>query len=543
MGVHVNEDITLQEKVAALPLKPGVYQFLDENGKLLYIGKAVRLRQRVQSYFRSSTKHSAAKQRMVAAIRDIETTVVDTEPEALLLETTLIKKYKPPYNVVMKDDKSFQYIHITDDIYPSVETTRHIPLKGRSGTYYGPYTSGGAVKRTLRLLKNVFGYCTQLPTEGKDGEIILPKRPCLDYHLERCIGPCAGEVTPEEYQKLIGEIHLFLKGEYEDIAAQIQKQMEEAAQQEKFEKAATLRDQLASIEKLMIEQKVVSAKRENADYLSLVREKSIAAVNVFTVRKGMLVRRDVFTLRHVEGQTDEEILEAFKDQYYAHTEGNTVPVYMSTEGRRGRHRKMLEMGAENAREHIQKIRIANEKRDRQASEGLAELAEALGMKPEELQRIETYDNSNFQGKYPVSSMVVFVDGQPKPSEYRKFKIKTVTGPDDFASMREVINRRIGHLPSRAKKEKDKWARPDLIVIDGGKGQLSAAKAMLDIIKSDIPIISLAKREEEIFIPGREDPILLKKDSPGYYLIQRMRDEAHRFAIGFYRRRHLKGLLD
>lgn len=539
----MNEDITLQEKVASLPLKPGVYQFLDKNGKLLYIGKAVRLRQRVQSYFRASTKHSAAKKRMVAAICDIETTVVDTEPEALLLETTLIKKYKPPYNVVMKDDKSFQYIHITDGIYPTVQTTRHIPLRGRSGTYYGPYTSGAAVKRTLRLLKKVFKYCTQLPIEGKDGEIILPKRPCLDYHLERCIGPCAGDVTPEEYQTLIDEIHLFLKGEYEDIAAQIQKQMEKAAHQEKFEKAATLRDQLASIEKLMIEQKVVSTKRENADYLSLVREKTIAAVNVFTVRKGMLIRTDVFTLRHVDGQPDKEVLAAFKDQYYAHIEENTVPIYLSTEERRGRHRKMLEMGVENAHEHIQKVRVANEKRDRQASEGVIELAEALCMKPEELQRIETYDNSNFQGKYPVSSMVVFIDGQPKPSEYRKFKIKTVTGPDDFASMREVINRRIGHLPSRVQNEKDAWARPDLIVIDGGKGQLSAAKVMLDSIKSDIPIISLAKREEEIFVPGKEEPILLQKDSPGYYLIQRMRDEAHRFAIGFYRRRHLKGLLE
>lgn len=554
----------LKEKVQKLPLRPGVYQFLDDRGKLLYIGKATRLRQRVQSYFRSSTLLSDAKKRMVHAIADVEVTVVSTEPEALLLETTLIKKYKPPYNVVMKDDKNFQYIHITDDLYPQIETERKLPLRGRSGEYFGPYTSGRAIRHTLALLKAIFRFCTTPPTVDKEGNIVLPKRPCLEYHLERCIGPCAGDVSPEEYQTMMKQIAQFLKGDYEEIRNSLDSAMQRASLHRRYEEAARLRDQLQAIDHMMTEQKVVSSRREDADYFSLARDDKQAAVNVFTVRRGKLIKQDTFILRHVQDQSDNDVLAAFADQYYAFTNAQPREIYLSTQERRGRHKRMLDMGIENAHQRLLQQRSSVEKREERVGNGLLQIAQAIGLLGadaeiddayEVLQRIEIYDNSNVQGKYPVASMVVFEDGEAAKSQYRKFKIKTVEGPDDFASMREVINRRVGRLP-RAKKRasianpdnkkrsiKEPWPRPSLIVIDGGKGQLSAAKSMLDAARQDIPVISLAKREEEIFLPGQSNPILLKPQSDGFYLMQRMRDEAHRFAIGFYRSRHLKGLLD
>lgn len=549
---------TVKEKVAKLPLKPGVYQFLDDRGKLLYIGKATRLRQRVQSYFRASTPLSGAKQRMVAAIADIEITVVDTEPEALLLETTLIKKYKPPYNVVMKDDKNFQYIHITDDLYPRIETERKLPLRGRSGEYFGPYTSGRSMRRTLALLKSVFLYCTTPPSVDKEGNIVLPKRPCLEYHLERCIGPCAGVVEPEDYQAMMKKISQFLQGDYEEIRNQLDRDMQRASGRERYEEAARLRDQLQAIDHMMTEQKVVSSRREDADYFSLARDDKQAAMNVFTVRRGKLIKQDTFVLRHVADQSDDDVVAAFADQYYAFTNSRPKQIYLSTEDRRGRHKRMLDMGIENAHQRLLQQRTSIEKREEKIGEALLQLAQAIGMLDKEasideaydvLQRVEIYDNSNNQGKYPVASMVVFEDGEPAKSQYRKFKIKTVEGPDDFASMREVLDRRLSHLPRRnkdgtkRKTQKDPWPRPNLIIVDGGKGQLSSAQAIMDIYKQDIPIISLAKQEEEIFIPGREEPVLLPRKSEALYLVQRMRDEAHRFAIGFYRSRHLKGLLD
>lgn len=530
---------TLAKKVKELPLRPGVYQFYDAAGKLLYIGKATSLRSRVSSYFRGSTDLSDAKRFMVHQIVDVRTIVVDSEPEALLLETTLIKKHKPPYNVVMKDDKNFQYIHITDELYPRIEVVRR--TDARSGRYFGPYISGRAVWRTLHLLKSLFRYCEQAPVV-KNGQTVFPKRPCLDYHLGRCVGPCANALPPEEYALIFKKIEEFLKGDYEAIQTQVEREMKAAAKQEQFEKAARLRDQMQAIEQMMVQQKVVSSRRENADYMSLARFKAQAAVNVFTVRKGHMIHQEVFFLQNTKGQADQDILEDFCDQYYAYTVTRPPDTYLSAQVRRGRHRKLLEMGIANAEQALHLRALSLDKRERRAQAGLEELAAALKMTPEQLHRVEIYDISNIQGNFSVGSMVVFINGQSEKSQYRKFKIKRVQGPNDFASHQEVLDRRLQHLPERIKDGGKAWPTPSLIIIDGGKGQLSAAKAVIDAYALDIPIIGLAKREEEIFIPGSSEPILLPKDSAGLHLIQQMRDEAHRFAIGFYRRRHLKGLL-
>lgn len=549
----------LQEKLQQLPLQTGVYQFFDEHGRLLYIGKATHLRSRVRSYFRSSTQLSGAKQFMVHQIDRVTVTVVDTPTEALLLETTLIKKYKPPYNVVMKDDKHFQFIHITDDAFPAIETVRRLPLSHRRGHYYGPYTSGYAVRRTLHLLKSIFHYCETPPVE-KRGVAVFPKRPCLDYHLGRCLGPCAGDVTAEGYQRVIAHIEHFLRGDYQPIRRRVERDMQQASKHQQFELAARLRDTLQSIDSLMEQQKVVSTTTVHADYLSLVHNGSTAAVNLFVVRGGKLIHQEVFFLGHTEQQSDDDVVDAFEDQYYSQATHRPRLVYRSTEPRRGKHRRLLEMGMTNAREALERQQQNIQQRAATATTALQQLAEALGLHGRSLRRIEVYDISNVQGKYSVGSMVVFINGQSAPQEYRKFKIKTVDGPNDFASIREVMNRRVRHLTrdhaksSRSTIDRDQtsqhtpmpirdpWPRPDLIIIDGGKGQLSSAHAILSAAHIDIPLCSLAKQEEELFLPGQSISIRLPKGTAGYHLVQRMRDEAHRFAIGFYRSRHMKGLL-
>ncbi|MFH1426278.1 MAG: excinuclease ABC subunit UvrC [Candidatus Kerfeldbacteria bacterium] len=531
----------LMEKVRSLPAKPGVYQFLDVDKHLLYIGKATNLRSRVLSYFRDSADLSDAKRVMVRSVADVAVTVVDNESEALLLETTLIKKYKPPFNIVMKDDKNFQYIHITDDKYPVLETTRKIPLRGRSGKYFGPYISGFAVKRAMRLMKQLFHICTSPPREVR-GKVVFPKRPCLDYQMGRCLGPCADVISADEYRAVFKQIEQFLRGDYEPVRAYVEREMVRASDLKQFEKAAQLRDQLLSIDKLMVKQKVVSPRQEDADYLSLARMDGTAAVNLFVVRRGKMIHQEVFFLKHTRDQSDDDVLGAFADQYYAQTESVPKNVYLSIESRRGRHKKMLEMGIENAGEALKRQKASFEKHDERAKKGLTELAAAIGLDAAKLGRIEIYDISNIQGKYSVGSMVVFKDGLAEPVEYRKFKIKGVVGANDVASLQEIVSRRVRHLPKKVKGSTQPWPRPDLIIVDGGKPQLNAVKAILDATGLKIPLISLAKREEEIFIPGESQSVLLKRNSEGLYLVQRMRDEAHRFAIGFYRKRHLKGMV-
>lgn len=541
--------LTIAQKVADLPLRPGVYQFFNAAGNLLYIGKATHLRTRVQSYFRVSTNLSDAKKLMAAQIADVQWIMVDTETEALLLETTLIKRHKPPFNVVMKDDKDFQYIHITNNPYPQIETTRSLIVRQsdgrvhkRSGLFFGPYLSSRSVRRVLHLLQEIFHICSSLPVM-KHGKMVYPKRPCLEYHLGRCAGPCAGPcagvVTPKEYQSIIMMIVRFLRGEYAPIERMVRKNMQCVAQKKQFERAAIMRDQLQAIAHLAMEQKVVSPRRENADYLSLARTKEAAGVHVFCVRFGKVIGREIFLLKHTEHQTEEEIFTAFMDQYYAQTVAKPARIYCSSEKHRGKIKKLLALGKENVEHALINMMATRVHRATRARAGLKELGNAIGVDHATLHRIEIYDISNVQGTYSVGSMVVFIDGEPEPSLYRKFKIKTVRGANDFASLQEVLSRRL----RRITKKDSAWPRPDLLIIDGGKGQLRSATTVFKHYQLRIPVIALAKKQEEIFLPDQSPSIRLPRDSQGLFLLQRMRDEAHRFAIGFYRRRHLKGLLE
>ena len=537
---------TLQEKISKLPNNIGVYQFFDVNNKLLYIGKAVNLRSRVQSYFRVSADLSIAKQKMVQKIQDIKIIIVDSETEALLLETNLIKKHKPPFNILMKDDKNFQYIHITDDLYPKIEVVRQLYKKQNnrlvklSGKLYGPYTNGGSVRKMMRLMKALFKYCDSSPIE-KRGKVIFPKRPCLDFQMNKCIGPCAGEISNKEYQDIFKQIENFLEGDYLSVKKNVNRKMKEAALSKEFEKAAKLRDQLKSLDMLSAEQKVVLKSPITADYISLAREVNFAAVNIFIIQKGKLLDQKIIILKNIKDQSDEEILKSFKDQYYTQTTRRPKAFFLSTENRKGKNKKILEMGMLNSRQALQKQKASFEKSEKNITKALKDLSKKIGIKTD-LNRVEIYDISNIQGAHAVGSMVVFIQGVPNFSSYRKFKIKTVQGADDFASLKEVLSRRLKYL-NKNNKNRDSWPKPDLIIIDGGKGQLSGVKAILDAYNLKIPVISLAKKQEEVFIPGKEKPVLLSKHSESLFLIQRMRDEAHRFAIGFYRQQHLKNLLD
>lgn len=515
-----------------------MYRFYDAKDTLLYIGKATSLRSRVSSYFRASTTLSQAKLRMVELIARIEYTIVTNPHEALLLETTLIKKYQPPYNIIMKDDKNYQYIHMTDDVFPRIETVRKLPSSRSKmhGWYFGPYTSGLSVKRTLQFLKRIFRFCSTPPVMKK-GVLVFPKRPCLEYHTGRCSGACAGEVSRGAYQTTMREIRRFFSGEYADIAERLEKDMHAAAEAQHFERAAKLRDQWQAIFQLMKEQHVVLPRREHADVFAVARLEEEVAVNIFLVRNGVLIHQHLMRVRHALEESDQEVLEAVRDQYYAVHPDRPKKIYLSSESRRGAYRKLLQMGVRNAQEYLRAELRLNTDTSAKGRVRVQALAKVLGIHPDRLRRVETYDISHHHGAFTVASMVVGINGMPDTSEYRRFTIKKVFKIDDFASMQEVMDRRLRHMKEYGAEGKNQWDTPDLIVIDGGKGQLSAAAEILRIRKCHVPIISLAKREEEIFVLGREESIRLPRHSEALQYVQQMRDEAHRFAITYYRKKH------
>lgn len=518
-----------------LPARPGVYLFHGPGDMVIYVGKANRLRDRVSSYFRMGADLAPAKQIMIGEIRRIEHIIVRSETEALLLESTLIKKYRPKYNVILKDDKNFQYIRIgLGEAFPTVTTVRRIVLDG--SRYYGPYTSGLAVRRTLRLLKRLFPY------KSCDNP---PDRPCFDFQLGRCLGHGTGPGSRERYRQVVRQLMHFLDGSTGPILRDMRRAMTAAAKQKDFERAALLRDRLQALTHVLEEQVVVSVRRESFDIISLVRRDDVAAINLFQVRQGKLVQRDQFLLQHVRGRTDADVVNAFVAQYYAqstnHPRQVMTPVAVDADvaqdlqlrvivPRRGLKRKLMAMGEENAADFLERERTRWEKEDDRARRGLDELAAAMHL-PGRPRRIEMYDISNIQGAFPVGSLVVFIDGQPRPSEYRKFQIKTVRGSDDVHMMAEMLRRRFQRKGDAA------WTLPDLVLLDGGKPQLNTALGEVGEIPRDMPIAALAKREEELFLPERRQPVKLPKESAGLHFVQRIRDEAHRFAIGYYRRRH------
>ena len=551
-----------------LPTKPGVYLHKDKYGKVIYVGKAINLRSRVRSYFHNNVD-SIKTQRLRRDIYDIEIITTDSELEALLLENTLIKKYKPHYNVRLKDDKRYPYIriHWADD-YPKVTVTRRMVRDG--SRYFGPYTSVWAVHQTLDLLRKVFPYLTcDRSINGQD------TRACLYYDIKLCSGPCIGAVNRDEYRAMIKGLMDFLNGKSEHIMGQLETRMMKAAENMQFEKAAEYRDQLKAINRIVAKQKVISAANTDQDVIAFAREKGDACVQVFFIRHGKLIGREYFLLDGTEGESDEDVLQEFVTQFYddaAHIPKEVLLPHEVAEALvieqwlrqkrstkvtlkvplRGVKKQLVDMATNNAIDTLATLRQQWAADRSKHVEAMAELQQALDL-PAPPARIECYDISHTQGAQTVGSMVVFVQGVPKKSDYRRFNVRTV-GNDDYGSMREVLSRRFQrykdylggelHDPDQIGKIKKQtaWALlPDLLIIDGGKGQLSVAIEALEQfdLQDEVPLAALAKQEEELFVPGKSKSILLPERSQGLYLVQRVRDEAHRFANEGHRKRRSK----
>ncbi len=557
----------IEQILQNLPAKPGVYLHKNAQGKVVYVGKAVNLRNRVRSYFhKAATLTSPKTRRLVEEIADIEFIVAESELEALLLENTLIKKHQPRYNVRLKDDKRYPYIKVHwQDPFPRVTTTRRLLNDG--ARYFGPYTAAWAAYQTLDLVRKIFPYLTCTRTiDGND------ERACLYYHIGRCAAPCIGAVNQAEYRQIIDNLCDFLGGNIEPVVADLRRQMEISSEILDFERAAQLRDQIKAIDQIVEKQKVVNADTLDEDVIAFARADGDACVQVFFIRGGKLVGRDYFVLEGAADEANAEIMTSFLKQFY--DQATTIPPEIllpeevdelmiirdwlkSKRGaevtlkvpRQGQQKELLDMVAQNAAETLSHLRARWAADESKQTEGLTELQQALDLSEPPL-RIECYDISTLQGTNTVGSMVVFVKGVPRKSDYRRFKIQTVRGQDDFASIQEMLRRRFkrmadggysldptpGARPSTPDID-NSWALiPDLIIIDGGKGQLNAALEVLDKfeLRDAVAIIGLAKREEEIFLPGVPEPVVLPRNSQALFLIQRVRDEAHRFGLTYHR---------
>ncbi|TML92308.1 MAG: excinuclease ABC subunit UvrC [Actinobacteria bacterium] len=547
----------LEDQLKRLPAKPGVYLFRDAGGDVLYIGKAKSLRPRVRSYFQATQDGRAQIQQLPERVQDIEVIVTGTEVEALHLEQNLVKRHRPPFNVRLRDDKSFPYIAVTvEDEYPRVMFTRE---RHRPGVwYFGPYANAKKVRETLDVLNRVFPYrpC-EGPKPGRHSGI-----PCLDYHIERCLAPCVGYVSREDYRAIIDSVIEFLSGDVKPIQQELERKMNEAARKERFEDAARYRNRLRAVQHLVERQAVERQSVGDVDVIGFAAEGDRAVVQIFPLRGGRMVDRYSFHLENVAGQDLTTVLESFGLEYYgsapsvppqiivphAADDLSALAEFLSEKRRarvevrtaeRGEKRRLQQLADENARHALTSEQAATEQKRARRVEALEELREALNLESLPL-RIECYDISHAMGQDPVGSMVVFQDALPKKSDYRKFGIKQAgDDPDDFAAMAEVISRRFARLSDGTGDTHDASfaTGPNLVVIDGGKGQLSAALAAMQAY--DLPrvaVIALAKRIEEVFIPGQSDPIVLSRHNPGLQLLQRIRDEAHRFALGFHRQR-------
>ena len=546
----------VRKKLSALPAEPGVYLFRDARGQVLYVGKAKSLRPRVRSYFQQSGDTRAAIRQLPARVADVEVIVTGSEVEALHLEQNLVKRHRPPFNVRLRDDKSFPYIAVTvDDEYPRVMFTRE---RHRRGVwYFGPYANAKKVRETLDVLNRVFRYrpC-EGPRPGRHSGI-----PCLDYHIERCHAPCVGYIAPDEYRTIIDGVVEFLAGEHEPIRRRLQAEMRRAAEEERFEDAARYRNRLFAVERLAERQAVERRSVGDVDVIGLAVSPEVAAVQVFPLRGGKLIDRHSFHLENVAGQDRTTILESFCLEYYGSSPsvppqivvprdaGDTTALagFLSERrgsrvevraAERGEKRRLQELATQNAELALHSDEFQAEQKRIRRVEALEELRETLNLESLPL-RIECFDVSNIQGESVVGSMVVFEDAVAKKAHYRKFGVRGVDGQDDFAAMGEIVSRRFARLEVAAPGGADDAfaAAPNLVVVDGGKGQLSAAIAAMQAF--DLPrvaVIALAKREEEVFVPGRPDPVRLEPGSPGLNLLRRIRDEAHRFAVGFHRQR-------
>ena len=558
----------VRTQVETFPRKTGIYLMRDAEGAVIYVGKAVDLRSRVRSYFHPSAWGYAKVRALVSETADLEFIVTDSELEALILEANLIKEHLPRYNVRLKDDKRYPYIKITwAEPYPKVFITRRMEQDG--SRYFGPFTSAPAVHQTLDLLRRSFPYLTcDREITGHD------ERPCLYYDIKLCTGPCIGAVTQEEYRALVRGLSRFLEGRSDEVIADLEQRMQVAADGLDFERAASLRDQLRAVQHIVERQKIVSAAGADQDVIAFAREEADACVQVFFIRGGKLLGREYFMLEGAQDEDEREVMAAFVKQFYDEAAYVPPEVLLPTQieealiveqwlkgkrgakvtlrvPQRGQKRELVTLAAENASETLAALRAQWQADAHKHEQALAELQQALEL-PNPPVRIECYDISTTQGTEIVGSMVVFVQGVPRKSDYRRFVVRSVQGQDDYASMREVLERRFrrwqmattdvppeGGPKGTGSRDVKGWAKlPNLLIVDGGRGQLGVAVEVLkefDLF-ARVPVVGLAKEHEEIFLPGRVEPILLPARSQGLFLVQNVRDEAHRFAVTHHRAR-------
>ncbi len=595
----------LRETLAHIPDSPGVYMMLDKRDDVLYIGKAVSLRSRVRSYFQESAAHHVRTQAMVERVCDVRTIVVSNEVEALILEANLIKRYQPPYNVRLRDDKRYPYLKVTNEAFPRVVFTRVV--KDDGARYFGPYTNSHGLRELIDLVRLAFPLrtCTE-PIDGRR------RRPCLQYHIKRCLAPCVGYQSEDDYDRMIEEVVLFLEGKQDSLLSRLQGEMIHAAGDFNFETAARIRDRIVAVRRVTEQQKVVWRSRLDMDLVAVARGQGQACMQVFLVRGGKLIGQEHFILDGVHDQIDAVLFSEFLKQFYVartasapeargssplaalraardnqapvftgdrrsrgsasaipkevlvqalpgdnsvieswltETKGVRVRVLVPQRGPRADYMRLVE---QNAQQNLKAFLAHQEVQETAQARSLTELADALEL-PGPPHRIECYDISNIQGTNPVSSMVVFVEGRAKKSEYRKFKIQYDKGPNDFAMMQETLRRRLRYLRARtdnevtpeqqelAKSEKFN-KKPDLLLIDGGKGQLGAVvEVMEELDMTGIPVAGLAKEHEWLYLPGLSEPIVLPPNSAALHLVMRIRDEAHRFAINYHRQRRGKAM--
>ncbi len=594
--------VTLLPTLSQIPDAPGVYLMIGSSGEILYIGKAVSLRNRVRSYFQEGAIHHLRIGAMVEKVADVRTIVVTNEVEALILEANLIKRHQPPFNVRLRDDKRYPYLKVTNEPFPRVVFTRMIRNDG--ARYFGPYTNAHGLRELVDLVRLVFPLRTcREPIDGRR------RRPCLQYHIKRCLAPCVGYQSEEDYDRTIDEVVLFLEGKQDSLLARLAHEMTDAAEHYNFESAARLRDRIVAVRRVTEAQKVVWKSRLDMDLVAIARAQGQACMQVFLVRGGKLIGQEHFILDGVHDQTDAELVAEFLKQFYtARTAGapedrafsagriardvqspvpdkrrasapaaaavpkellvEALPVERATietwlsalkgqrvrilQPQRGVRADYLRLVRKNAEQNLKAFLAHQEIQETAQARSLTDLADALEL-PEPPHRIECYDVSNIGGTNPVASMVVFAEGRPKKSDYRRFKIQYDRGPNDFAMMQETLRRRLRYLRREtdrvdsplerelAKKEKFN-KKPDLLLIDGGKGQLGAVVEVLEELDmTGLAVAGLAKEHEWLYVPNQAEPIVLPPNSPALHLVQRIRDEAHRFAVTYHRQRRAKGM--
>ncbi|MEW6546930.1 MAG: excinuclease ABC subunit UvrC [Bacillota bacterium] len=566
-----------RELVRNLPDRPGVYLFKDAGGQVIYVGKALSLRNRVRSYFHSSAGLNQRTMAMLSRAAGLDYIITDTELEALTLESNLVKKHRPRYNVMLKDDKHYPYLRVTtEDRWPRLVIARRARRDG--SRYFGPYYPASVVHETMRLCRRLFPLRT-----CSDRVLENAGRPCLNYHIGRCLGPCTGEVDQEEYRQVVRDLCLFLGGRGEEVRDRLRARMEEAAERLEFEKAARLRDQIQALDRLIEEQKMVSTRLEDQDVVGLARAGQDVCVQVFFMRAGKVVGRRHYLLPAApadaaEGEavagsggaaSDPEILGAFLKQHYAEAEdipgqillpaspeeADLIERWLTQQAghrvslvvpKKGEKRHLVDLVTENARQVLNDVGPQEERRRETGREAARVLGDLAGL-PGPVRRLEGYDISNLHGRQAVGSLVVFEDGMPRKDHYRLFRLRT-PGPDDYAMMQEILFRRFRRGLEEAGAGTGFASMPDLVLVDGGRGQLNAALEVLRALGLDhIPVMGLAKEQELLFLPGRPEPVQLPRDSAALHLVQWLRDEAHRFALGHHRRARkregIRSLLD